>query len=45
MKIVMLERMSVGGDIDVSRFAELGAFVPYDITRTKEEVAERIADA
>lgn len=45
MKIVMLERMSVGADIDVSRFAELGEFVPYDITRTKEEVAERIADA
>lgn len=45
MKIVMLERMSVGADMDVSCFEELGEFIPYDVTRTAEEVAERIKDA
>ena len=45
MKIVMLERMSVGADIDVSCFKELGDFVSYDVTKTAEEVAERIKDA
>ena len=45
MKIVMLERLSVGSDIDVSCFDELGEVVAYDNTVSVEEVAERIADA
>lgn len=45
MKIVLLERLSVGTDMDVSCFEELGEFVSYDNTITVEEVAERIHDA
>ena len=45
LKIVMLERQSVGPDIDVSCFEELGELVTYDNTVSVEEVAERIADA
>ena len=39
MKIVMLERLSVGSDIDVSCFDELGEVVAYDNTVSVEEVA------
>lgn len=45
MKIVMLERMSVGKDVEVSCFNELGEFEAYDITRGAEQVAERVKDA
>ena len=45
MKIVMLERMSVGEDVDVSCFGRLGDFVWYEMTSTTDEVAERIKDA
>ena len=45
MKIVMLERHSVGTDVDVSCFEKLGDFTAYDNTTTEEEAAERIADA
>lgn len=45
MKIVILERDSVGKDADVSCFEELGEVVCYPITLTEEEVAERAKDA
>ncbi|MBQ8946715.1 MAG: D-2-hydroxyacid dehydrogenase [Lachnospiraceae bacterium] len=45
MKIVMLERHSVGTDVDVSCMNELGDFTAYDNTVTPEEVMERIGDA
>lgn len=45
MKIVILERNSVGVDISVERFAELGELVTYSNTVTVEEVAERVKDA
>ncbi len=45
MKIVILERNSVGVDISVERFAEFGELVIYSNTVTVEEVAERIEDA
>ena len=45
MKIVLLERLSAGSDIDVSCFGELGEFVSYDNTVNIEEVAERVKDA
>ncbi len=45
MKIVLLERLSAGEDIDVSCFEELGEFISYDNTVTAEEVAERVSDA
>ena len=45
MKIVLLERLSVGTDMDVSCFNELGEFVSYDNTVTVEEVRERVRDA
>ncbi len=45
MKIVILERNSVGTDIDVERFSDFGELVSYPVTVTEEEVAERIADA
>lgn len=45
MKIVLLERLSAGDDMDVSCFEELGEFVSYDNTVTVEEVKERISDA
>ena len=45
MKIVMLERLSVGEDVDVSYLSELGDFTAYDNTVTKEEIIERIGDA
>ncbi len=45
MKIVILERNSVGVDISVERFAELGELVTYSNTVTVEEVAGRVKDA
>lgn len=45
MKIVMLERHSVGTDVDVSCMSELGDFISYDNTVTHEEVIERVGDA
>ena len=45
MKIVILERNSVGTDIDVERFSDFGELTCYPVTVTEEEVAERIVDA
>lgn len=45
MKLVVLERDSVGRDIDVSCYEELGDVVYYGNTVTAEEVSERIKDA
>lgn len=45
MKIVILERDSVGLDIQVERFRELGEVTVYPNTVSVEEVAERVADA
>ncbi len=45
MKIVILERNSVGLDIDVERFREFGEVEIYPNTVTTEEIAERIKDA
>lgn len=45
MKIVILERNSVGLDIDVERFREFGEVDIYPNTVTIEEVAERVKDA
>lgn len=45
MKIVILERNSVGLDIDVERFREFGEVEIYPNTVTVEEVAERVKDA
>lgn len=44
MKIVMLERNSLGTDIDISCFEELGEFVQYPVT-VAEETPEKIKDA
>lgn len=44
MKIVILERSSVGMDVDVSMFSNLGELVSYDNTN-KEEIRERVKDA
>lgn len=45
MKIVMMERNSVGPDIDVSCYQELGDVTYHKNTVTVEEVAERAKDA
>lgn len=45
MKIVMLERHSVGTDVDISCMSELGDFISYDNTVTHEEVIDRVGDA
>jgi len=45
LKIVVLERNSVGLDIDVERFGEFGDLEIYPNTVTVEEVAERVKDA
>lgn len=45
MKIVILERNSVGLDIDVERFREFGEVEIYPNTVTTEEIAARIKDA
>jgi len=44
MKIVVLERNSVGTDIPVD-YSELGEVIYYENTVTAEEVAERVKDA
>lgn len=43
MKIVFLDAKSVGEDIDLSKYSELGEFVCYDFT-TPEELPERVLD-
>ena len=45
MKIVVLERNSVGTDIEVSSLEQLGEVTYYPNTVTVEEVKERIKDA
>lgn len=45
MKIVILERNSVGTDVDVSCFEKLGELSCYPNTTTVEEVRERTKDA
>jgi len=40
MKIVALERINIGSDVDVSKFHRLGEFVEYDITKA-EKIKER----
>lgn len=44
MKIVFLDRKSVGEDIDLSKFKEFGEWQEYDLTAL-EKIPERIADA
>lgn len=44
MKIVFLDAKSVGEDIDLSKYNELGEFVTYDFS-TQEQIPERIFDA
>ncbi|MCR5691586.1 MAG: D-2-hydroxyacid dehydrogenase [Eubacterium sp.] len=44
MKIVFLDRKSVGEDIDLQEFQEFGQVVTYDYS-TKEEMIERVEDA
>ena len=44
MKIVILERNSVGLDISVEGFSQFGEVVTYPNTVTEEEVIERIED-
>ena len=45
MKIVILERNSVGTDVSVDRIGEFGDVAIYDNTVTVEEVCERVKDA
>jgi glycerate dehydrogenase len=45
MKIVLLERDSIGQDMDVTCFEELGEVVSYHNTVSAQEVRERIAEA
>lgn len=45
MKIVMLERGSVGADVQVDILKELGELVIYENTTTPAETAERVQDA
>lgn len=44
MKIVFLDAKSVGEDIDLSKYGELGEFVTYDFT-AYEQIPERVSDA
>lgn len=44
MKIVFLDAASIGSDIDLSMFRELGEMVIYGDTR-EEEIAQRVCDA
>lgn len=44
MKIVFLDRKTIGEDIDLTPFEEFGEVVIYDYSK-EEEVAERAADA
>ena len=45
MKIVILERSSIGADVSVDCIRELGETTVYDNTVTLEEVRERVKDA
>lgn len=45
MKIVVLERNSVGLDISIDCFKDFGELVFYPNTKTPEEVAQRVKDA
>ena len=44
MKIVFLDAKSVGEDIDLSNYNELGEFITYDFS-TYEQIPERVRDA
>ena len=44
MKIVFLDAKSVGEDIDLSKYHELGEFITYNFS-TQEEIPERVSDA
>lgn len=44
MKIVALELMSIGDDVDISKFEQFGEFIRYEFT-TKEQIVERAKDA
>lgn len=44
MKIVFLDAKSIGDDVDLSKYHELGEFVTYDFS-TQNEIPERVADA
>lgn len=44
MKVVMLERNSLGMDVDVSGFGRFGEFVEYPVS-SEEETIERVKDA
>ncbi|MCR5145074.1 MAG: D-2-hydroxyacid dehydrogenase [Lachnospiraceae bacterium] len=44
MKIVFLDRKSIGDDLDLSYFKELGEVIFYDFTK-EEEIAPRVQDA
>ncbi len=44
MKIVFLETGTIGNDVSLSKFYELGEVTEYDLT-LEEQVAERIVDA
>lgn len=44
MKIVVLEKVSLGNDVDITFYEDFGDVVYYDNT-IAEEVAERVADA
>lgn len=45
MKIVLLERDSVGADVDVSCYDQLGQVTAYANTTTEQEVRDRTRDA
>lgn len=44
MKIVALEIMNIGDDIDTTRFKDFGEYVSYDMTKP-EQIKERAMDA
>ncbi len=44
-KVVILERDSVGRDVDLSKYRDFGEVVEYPNTVTEEEVAQRVHDA
>lgn len=44
MKIVFLDAKSVGEDINLSKYSELGEFITYNFT-TPDQISERVSDA
>lgn len=44
MKIVFLDAKSIGEDVDLSKYHELGEFITYDFSN-QNEIPERITDA